>query len=132
MSRVAHLITVATLGALITLLPGGAIADPTPEQDLSIHFKLSKADFAADGKTFARHDLEGDFEIAAGKTAKACMNQISRGYFTVCLYGEDAQAILKAITPELGRHKIWPGSYITIETNTGAPKTRIELPLPKQ
>jgi len=94
-----------------------------------VHLKLSNGYMGASGEAARLFDVEDAVEAALGDTGEFDGNEVGGGFFTLYIYGSDAQAILKAIAPALKNPLVLAGSYV--ETGPEAdPQKRQRQALP--
>jgi hypothetical protein len=94
------------------LVLAGQPASAKDEQALIIQLKLSDDDFGAEGETYALYSVEDAVERAVRHRGMLDGHEIGAGYFTIYVYGPDADAMFKAVAPVLAKAHLRPGSYV--------------------
>jgi ABC-type transport system substrate-binding protein len=130
LTRLISLSVTVVAVAVAALSPSLAISAPKEAQAVIIYLKLSDDRFGADGETFALYDVEDALEKAVKKAGELDGHEIGGGFFTIYVYGPDADAMLRAMVPVLAAHVAKSGSYVVERRGPpGASSRRIELPL---
>ena len=100
------------------------------QQAVIIYLRLSDDQFGAEGESFALYDVEEALGEAVKRAGELDGHEIGGGFFTVYVYGSNADAMLQTIARVLARHTPKPGSYVLLRRGPpGSSSQRFELPL---
>jgi hypothetical protein len=94
------------------LVFAGQPASAKEEQALIVRLKLADDAFGAEGESFALYPVEDAIELAVKGHGEFDGHEIGGGYFTIYIYGRDADDLYRAVAPVLAKASVRSGSYV--------------------
>ena len=98
------------------------------DEAVIVYLKLAGSEFGAEGESFALYDVEDAVERAIAAVGELDGHEIGGGYFTIFTYGQDADALFRAMRSALENPVVQRGSYVLVRRGgPQAPVERVEL-----